>query len=45
MKVGNAGTLTPDEARQAARTLLAEVALGGDPAGARTAKRNEMTVA
>ena len=45
MKIGNVGTLTPEEARQAARALLAEVALGGDPARTRTAKRKEITVA
>jgi integrase len=36
---------TPDEARQEARRLLAEVDLGGDPAQAQTLEREDLTVA
>jgi site-specific recombinase XerD len=39
------GTLTPDEARQKARQLLAEVAGGGDPSQARRERRVALTVA
>lgn len=38
-KIGDMGTLTPDQARTIARQWLAEVRLGGDPAGERQAKR------
>jgi integrase len=44
-KFGNVGDLTPDEARRAARTLLSNVRLGGDPAHDRWAARRQMTVA
>ena len=39
MVLGAATTLTPDEARNAARTILARVALGEDPAAAREQAR------
>lgn len=39
------GKLTPDEARTAARKLLADVAHGEDPAALKAAKAKEMTVA
>jgi integrase len=45
MTVGRFGVLTPEQARQKARQILASVAIGDDPAGARAAKRKEMTVA
>jgi integrase len=37
--------LSPNDARAAARATLADATLGRDPAGARAAKRKEMTVA
>ena len=39
MVLGSVGTLTPDEARAAAREILAAVALGDDPAAARSRAR------
>jgi integrase len=45
MTVGRYGVLTPDQARRRARQILASVATGHDPAGDRSAKRKEMTVA
>ena len=42
---GRYGILTPDEARQQARTLLADVSRGDDPADRRAADRAAMTVA
>jgi integrase len=42
--LGRADTLTADQARKAAKKLLGAVAQGGDPSGARKAKRREMTV-
>lgn len=42
--VGKLGTLTPDEARAAAREKLGEAAKGGDPAADRKAARKAMTV-
>ena len=45
MTVGRYGVLTPDQARHKARQILASVATGHDPAGDRSAKRKEMTVA
>jgi integrase len=43
--IGRYGVLTVDEARQEAKKVLAAAVQGGDPAGARRAKRQEMTVA
>lgn len=45
LTVGNAGTLTPDEARALARRKLAEVAKGGDPVAEKRATRGAPTVA
>src|SRR4051812_20071141 len=42
--VGRYGVLTPDQARDRARDILAEVALGKDPATARDLKRDELTI-
>ncbi|WP_296578975.1 tyrosine-type recombinase/integrase [Xanthobacter sp.] len=39
------GALTPEEARAAAKKLLADVARGEDPAGQKAAKAKEMTLA
>ncbi len=39
IKLGRIGTLTPDEARTAAKKVLGSVALGGDPASDRDADR------
>jgi len=39
MVLGSASTLTPDQARNAARDILARVALGEDPAASRSAAR------
>lgn len=39
MVLGSASTLTPDQARNAARDVLARVALGEDPAASRSAAR------
>jgi len=39
--VGQAGKLTPGQARDAARKLLATVELGGDPQGDKAAKRQQ----
>jgi integrase len=39
MVLGSVGTLTPDEARAAAREILAAAALGDDPAAARSRAR------
>lgn len=39
LTLGSAATLTADEARKAARELLARIRLGEDPAGARQARR------
>ena len=44
MTIGTHGILTSEQARQAAKRLLAEVAVGADPAAARNRKREEMTV-
>src|SRR5262249_42570786 len=43
--LGKHGKLTPDTAREAARTILADVVHGADPAGDRTRRRGEMTIA
>ena len=45
MTLGNVGTLTPDEARRAARTELAKVRLGDDPARDKVDMRKAATVA
>jgi integrase len=42
---GRYGVLTPEEARQQARGLLADVSRGGDPAERKAADRTAMTVA
>jgi hypothetical protein len=44
MTLGKHGALTPDEARQRAKQLLAQVAHGDDPAAQRTARKKELTV-
>ncbi|MBM0207614.1 integrase family protein [Micromonospora sp. STR1s_5] len=41
--IGRYGTLTPDEARQQARDVLATVAKGGDPAASRDKSRAALT--
>lgn len=43
--IGTYGVLTVNEARTAAKKVLGAVTRGDDPAGARQAKRREMTVA
>jgi site-specific recombinase XerD len=43
MVLGSAATLTPDQARLAARKILSEVALGEDPAASRTRARETPT--
>lgn len=45
MSLGRHGVLTPEEARQRARLLLADVAKGGDPAQERATERKALTVA
>ena len=45
MVLGKHGTLTPDQARTLAKQTLARVTGGADPAGDRSARRREMTVA
>lgn len=42
--IGPHGTLTPDQARDAASKLLAQVRLGDDPAADRRARRKEKTI-
>ena len=44
MTLAAVGTLTPDEARQQARTLLAAARLGQDPAGERAKARQAQTI-
>jgi integrase len=44
LTLGNADTLTPDEARQRARADLARIADGADPSGERRALRHTPTV-
>ncbi|HEY8381587.1 MAG TPA: tyrosine-type recombinase/integrase [Microvirga sp.] len=44
VSIGRHGALTPEEARQSAKKLLAEVAQGEDPAGARTKRAKDPTV-
>jgi integrase len=43
-KIGDAGALTPEEARRQARQLLARVAAGADPQAERAKRRDRMTV-
>lgn len=45
LTIGRHGHLTPEQAREAARRALAAVALGGDPAAARTQAREAKTTA
>ncbi len=45
MTIGRYGVLTADQARHKARQLLGAAAIGHDPAGVRSAKRKEMTIA
>ncbi len=45
VKLGNFGTLTAEEARDAAKKVLASVTLGEDPAAERDAKREAVTLA
>jgi Arm DNA-binding domain len=45
MAIGTTKTLTPDQARAQAESLLANVKLGADPAGAKTALRQADSVA
>jgi integrase len=45
LTLGSAGTLTPDEARRAARLELAKVRLGNDPARDKAETRKAVTVA
>jgi integrase len=45
LKLGDVGELTPNEARQTARTAMSRVRLGGDPAAERSAVRRQITVA
>ena len=45
LTIGRYGVLTPEQGRQQARRLLAEVSHGRDPAADRAADRNAMTVA
>jgi integrase len=45
MTLGAVGKLTPDQARSQAKTVLANVALGSDPAGIRSVSRATPTVA
>jgi integrase len=44
LTIGRHGVFTPDEARKIARQMLADVARGGDPAGARRAARQAPNV-
>jgi integrase len=44
VSIGRHGALTPDEARQRAKQILAQVAHGKDPAAIRTARVKEPTV-
>ena len=44
MVIGDGATLNVDEARDKARTILASVQLGGDPAQARSGERKSLTV-
>ncbi|MCV0427696.1 MAG: tyrosine-type recombinase/integrase [Roseibium sp.] len=44
VKLGNVGTLTAEEARDAAKKVLASVTLGEDPAAERDAKREAVTL-
>ena len=42
--LGRHPDLTPEKARQAAKTILAEARLGADPAAAKAAMRQALTV-
>ena len=42
--IGHHGSITADQARERAKTLAAEVELGGDPASDRTRRRTALTV-
>lgn len=44
VKLGNVGTMTAEEAREAAKKVLANVTLGEDPAAERDAKRKALTL-
>ena len=44
ISIGRHGALTPDEARQRAKQILAQVARGDDPAAERSARKKEPTV-
>jgi integrase len=44
VSLGKHGALTPEEARQEAKRMLAQVAAGNDPASQRTARKQERTV-
>jgi integrase len=44
MAIGRMGVLTPEQAREKARRILGEVAMGHDPARARSARRDEMLI-
>ncbi|MBW6523268.1 site-specific integrase [Sphingomonas sp. RHCKR47] len=43
--LGAVGSLTPEQARDAAKTMLASVRLGADPSAARAEKRSAKTIA
>ena len=43
--IGKHGTLTPDEARRIAKSILADVAKGNDPALTRRGQRHALTIA
>ena len=43
--LGSTGSLTPEQAREAAKTMLANVRLGADPSAARAERRNAKTIA
>jgi integrase len=45
LKLGDLGELTPQQARQIARTAMSRVRLGSDPAAERSAIRRQITVA
>src|SRR5215217_4906727 len=44
LSIGKHGALTPEEARQHAKQILAQVAGGADPASVRAARKKEPTV-
>lgn len=45
LTIGTVGKLTPEEARRLAKSKLAAVAMGADPAGERAKQRAELTIA